>query len=95
MWERVDKELDLPVMLTEFGSDAFNVLTNQEDQKAQAEIVKGNWQEIYNKSYGKGEEGNVIGGCIFEWRDEWWKYLQVENLYIQDKHASWLSLIHI
>jgi len=89
MWERVDRELDLPVMLTEFGSDAFNVLTNQEDQKAQAEIIKGNWQEIYNKSYGKGEEGNVIGGCIFEWRDEWWKYLQVENLYVQDKHASW------
>ncbi len=89
MWERVDKELDLPVMLTEFGSDAFNALTNQEDQKAQAEIIKGNWQEIYNKSYGKGEEGNVIGGCIFEWRDEWWKYLQVENLYVHDKHASW------
>jgi hypothetical protein len=89
MWKRVDKELDLPVMMTEFGSDAFNALENREDQPGQAHIVKGNWVEIYNKSHGKGEEGNAIGGCIFEWRDEWWKYKQVENLYVQDNNASW------
>lgn len=89
MWYRVDKELGLPVMLTEFGSDAFNALENREDQPGQAHIVKGNWVEIYNKSHGMGEEGNAIGGCLFEWRDEWWKYLQVENLEVQDTHASW------
>lgn len=89
MWERVHKELDLPVMLTEFGSDAFNVLTNEEDQEAQAALIKGNWEEIYRKSYGKGEEGNAVGGCLFEWRDEWWKYLQTENLSTQETHASW------
>jgi beta-galactosidase len=89
MWSRVEKELGLPVMLTEFGSDAFNAVEYREDQPGQAEIVKGNWQEIYNKGYGKEEEGNAIGGCVFEWRDEWWKYLQTENLTIQDKHASW------
>lgn len=89
MWTRVNAELDLPVMLTEFGSDAFNVLENREDQYAQAHLIKGNWQEIYSKSYDKGEEGNAIGGCLFEWRDEWWKYKQEENLYVQDTHASW------
>jgi hypothetical protein len=89
MWYRVDKELDYPVMLTEFGSDAFNALSFEEDQAGQAHIVKGNWVEIYNKSHGKGEEGNAIGGCLFEWRDEWWKYLQVENLTVQDNNASW------
>lgn len=89
MWERVHNELDLPVMLTEFGSDAFNARESREDQLGQAEIIKGNWQEIYNKSYDKNEEGNSIGGCLFEWRDEWWKYLQVEDLDIQNDHASW------
>ncbi|MFO8145149.1 MAG: hypothetical protein R6T89_05425 [Candidatus Syntrophosphaera sp.] len=89
MWARVDKELGLPVMLTEFGSDAFNALEHREDQAGQAYIVKGNWQEIYNKSYGKGEEGNAVGGTLFEWRDEWWKYLQEEKLYEHDTHASW------
>ena len=36
-----------------------------------------------------GEEGNSIGGFVFEWRDEWWKYLQIENLDVQDNNASW------
>jgi len=89
MWERVSKELGLPVMLTEFGSDAFDVLDKEEDQTSQAKIVKSNWQEIYNKSYGNGEEGNAIGGLQFEWRDEWWKFKQNENLFIHDRHASW------
>lgn len=89
MWQRVHKQLGLPILLTEFGSDAFNALENREEQLGQAEIVKGNWQEIYNKSYAKGEEGNALGGFQFEWRDEWWKYKQNENLYIHDEHASW------
>jgi len=89
LWKRVHQELKLPIVLTEFGSDAFNVLKNEEDQKSQAELIKGNWEEIYHKSYGKGEEGNAIGGLLFEWRDEWWKYKQTENLSAQDTHASW------
>ena len=89
MWQRADKELGLAIMLTEFGSDAFNALENREDQSGQAYIVKGNWTEIYNKSYGQGEEGNAIGGCLFEWRDEWWKFKQVEILFVQDNNASW------
>ncbi|HNT52278.1 MAG TPA: hypothetical protein PKH19_02670, partial [Candidatus Syntrophosphaera sp.] len=89
MWSRAHKELGLAIMLTEFGSDAFNALENREEHAGQARIVKGNWDEIYHKSHGKGEEGNAIGGCLFEWRDEWWKYLQEENLYVQDTHASW------
>ncbi len=89
LWERVEGELGLPVVLMEFGSDAFNARTNSEDQAGQAGIIKGNWDEIYNKSYGKEEEGIALGGCLFEWRDEWWKYLQVEDLFIQNNHASW------
>ncbi len=89
LWEEVDKKLDMPVVFFEFGSDAYNARTSQEDQLAQAEILKYQWQEMYNKSWGNGEEGNAIGGYVFEWRDEWWKYLQVERLDIQDTNASW------
>jgi hypothetical protein len=42
MWQRVHKQLGLPILLTEFGSDAFNALENREEQLGQAEIVKGN-----------------------------------------------------
>jgi hypothetical protein len=89
LWKRASEELGLAIMLTEFGSDAFNALANSEEQSGQARLVKGNWDEIYRKSHGKGQEGNAIGGFQFEWRDEWWKYKQEENLYVQDTHASW------
>ncbi len=89
LWTDVEEKLDLPVVFFEFGSDAFNAKEFHEDQLAQAAILKYQWQEMYNKAYGNGEEGNSIGGFVFEWRDEWWKYLQVEDLDIHDTHASW------
>jgi len=89
LWAEVDRKLDLPVVFFEFGSDAFNARRFEEDQRSQALMLKDQWQEMYNKAYGNGEEGNSIGGFVFEWRDEWWKYLQIENLDKQDNNASW------
>ena len=91
LWARVDETLDLPVAFFEFGSDAFNAREFREDQLSQALLLKDQWQEMYNKAYGNGEEGNSIGALVFEWRDEWWKYLQIENLDIQDTNASWAN----
>ncbi len=91
LWEEVDDKLDLPVVFFEFGSDAFNAREFKEDQRAQATILRHQWLEMYSKSYGNGEEGNSIGGFVFEWRDEWWKYLQTENLDVHDNNASWAN----
>jgi hypothetical protein len=91
LWKDVDAELDKPIVFMEFGSDAFNAKHFAEDQAAQASFLKGQWQEIYNQSYGNGGYGNAIGGFIFEWRDEWWKYKQTENLDTQDRNASWAN----
>ncbi len=95
LWATVDEKLDLPVAFFEFGSDAFNAREFREDQKAQALILKDQWQEIYNKAAGNGEEGNAIGAFIFEWRDEWWKYLQIEELDIQNNNASWSNQAYL
>ncbi len=91
MWRDVKEGFDRPIVFMEFGSDAFNARDFAEDQAAQASYLRGQWQEIYNKSYGNGEEGNAIGGFVFEWRDEWWKYKQTENLDKQDRTASWAN----
>ena len=89
LWKDVDEMLDLPVLFFEFGADAFNSKDFVEDQASQASFLRGQWQEMYNKSYGNGQEGNSVGGFVFEWRDEWWKYKQTENLDVQDRNASW------
>ncbi len=95
LWRDVDEKVDLPVVFFEFGSDAFNARDFEEDQVAQATILKNQWQEMYNKAAGNGEEGNSIGGFVFEWRDEWWKYLQIERLDIQDTNASWSNQAYL
>ena len=88
-FEVVERKLGVPAMFTEFGSDAFNAVTMQEDQTSQAYYLLGQWREIYEQSAGKGRVGNAIGGLIFQWSDGWWKYKQEERLDIHDTNASW------
>jgi hypothetical protein len=89
LFKRVHDTLGKPVMYSEFGSDAFNAREMREDQAMQARYLIGQWREIYEKSAGHGQEGNAIGGCVFQWSDGWWKYKQEERLDIHDANASW------
>ena len=88
-FERVKKELDMPILFTEFGADAFNVISNKEDQEMQAFYMLENWKEIYQNAAGLGKSGNAIGGFTFQFSDGWWKYGQIKNLTIHDNNASW------
>ena len=88
-FDRVSKELNMPIMFTEFGADAFNALDNQEDQKMQAFFMVENWKEIYQNAAGLGKAGNSIGGFTFQFSDGWWKLGQTKNLDVHDNGASW------
>ena len=88
-FERVRKEYGKPLMFTEFGSDAFNALSNSEDQQAQAHYLVGNWKEIYENAAGLGKAENSIGGFTFQFSDGWWKFGQTSNLDVHDNNASW------
>ncbi len=85
------QKMGIPLLFTEFGADAFNAKTMQEDQAMQARYLIGQWQEIYEQSYGKGRVGNAIGGLTFQFSDGWWKYDQETNLDIHDANASWAN----
>ena len=89
IFERVKKEYGKPVFFAEFGSDAFNAVTSEEEQNGQAKILKGNWKEIYENAAGLGKIGNCLGGFTFQFSDGWWKYAQTKNLDIHDTNASW------
>lgn len=88
-FERIKNEYGKPILFTEFGADAFNAVQNQEDQKAQAYYMVGNWKEIYANAAGLGKAGNSIGGFTFQFSDGWWKYGQTINLDTHDNNASW------
>ncbi len=90
LFDQVKQHLgNIPVMYSEFGSDAFNAKTGQEDAQAQADIELAQWEEIYEQSYGKGRTQNAIGGFIFQWVDGWWKVGQEKNLEVHDTIATW------
>jgi hypothetical protein len=91
VFERVKKEYGKPVLFAEFGADAFNAITNQEDQTSQSYYVLNQWKEIYQNAAGVGKAQNALGGFSFQFSDGWWKYGQTANLDVHDSNASWSS----
>lgn len=89
LYDVVKAKLDKPVLLTEFGADAFNAQANEEDQYSQAYYMVGNWKEIYENAAGLGKANNAIGGFTFQFSDGWWKFGQTDNLDVHDNNASW------
>jgi hypothetical protein len=89
LFQKVKNASDKPVMLTEFGADAYNALYNAEDQQSQALYDLANWREIYENAAGLGKAGNAIGGFTFQFSDGWWKYKQTQDLDLHNINASW------
>lgn len=88
---RVRETLNIPVVFTEFGADAWNARDEREDQSTQATVVLKQWEEIYANAAGQGLAGNAIGGLTFQWSDGWWKYGQETGLDVHDINASWAN----
>ncbi len=93
MFKTVKEKLNKPLMFTEFGADAFNAITNQEDQKSQAYYMVENWKEIYENAAGLGKAENSIGGFTFQFSDGWWKFGfdKRKNADVHDNNASWAN----
>jgi len=83
---------DKPIVLTEFGADAYDAYLNKEDQNMQAFFLESQWRQIYeNLANNKEGTGNCLGGAIFEWSDEWWKHNESdpESWKIHDSESNW------
>jgi hypothetical protein len=93
LWRELKRKTDKPVLILEFGCDRFNAQAGQEDEDIQSVFLKSQWQEIKANQAGGNGEGNCIGGCVFEWNDEWWKHDEnlVSSWYVHNTEASWSS----
>lgn len=73
-WKRLKRNFGKPAVMIEFGCDRYNAFTQEEAEDYQALFIKTQWMEIEKNRAGQSGEGNSLGGFIFEWNDEWWKY---------------------
>ncbi len=65
-------KFDRPVLVTEFGCDAYSEGQGI-DEEGQLSYHIGNWHDLMLNKAGGPRLGNVIGGIVFEYLDEWWK----------------------
>lgn len=66
---------DRPILVSEFGCDSYDAFREKEDEQVQADYLLAQWRDLYSNTVCSGnEKGNVLGGIIFEWSDEWWKH---------------------
>ncbi len=72
LWLQVKSVIDRPILITEYGCDAYWTGRGP-DEQAQADYLQNSWKDIEYNSAGEPGEGNSIGGIVFEWLDEWWK----------------------
>ena len=83
---------DKPLIISEFGADAFDAYLSKEDQNMQAYFLESQWRQIYgNTANTEGGVGNCVGGIMFEWTDEWWKHDEYnpEGWKIHDTKSNW------
>jgi hypothetical protein len=59
-----------PVLVAEFGVDAYDNATGLEDVETQARVLAEAWSGIQD-AHDAGVP--VLGGCVHEWSDQWWK----------------------
>ncbi len=82
---------DKPFFVMEFGADSFDSLHREENQDIQAEYIADLWREIERNLAASTGRGNVVGGIVFEWTDEWWKSdpYDPKAWYRHDQRGDW------
>ena len=72
LWGKVEQELGKPVLITEYGCDAYNTNKNTSNEAYQMKYHKGAWKNIVDNSCLGNGKGNSLGGVIYCWLDKWW-----------------------
>lgn len=92
LFNSIRNSFDKPILLSEFGCDSYDAYQDKENQDAQSEFLLSQWQDLYkNTVFSKNKGANVLGGCLFEWNDEWWKHNEgyTDDWRVHNKEAGW------
>ncbi len=72
LWLNAKRLFDRPVLILEYGCDAYHE-GQGENQDEQLAYLEGSIRDIVLNQAGGPGAGNALGGCIFQYADEWWK----------------------
>ncbi len=87
----VKERFDKPFMVTEYGLSAIAEGYSKEEADAyQGMYLANNWDDLESNMAGRGV-GNVLGGVLFEFMDEWWKANSDLPLSVQKEKAEWYA----
>lgn len=73
LFESLASSTTKPLLVTEFGKDAYLDSSGAESQSMQAAHLNAQWQEISARLSATNASNPLAGGVVFEWSDEWWK----------------------
>ncbi len=91
LFEDVREALDKPVLITEYGTSAYGEgYTTAQAEAYQAMYLANNWEDLEAHMAGHGV-GNVLGGVLFEFMDEWWKANADLPEKIQKARSEWYA----
>lgn len=68
-WQKCSSK---PLYLGEYGAPAWNKNIDSYDPDAQATAINALTSEILDNLSANNPHHVLIGGCVFEWCDEWW-----------------------
>jgi hypothetical protein len=94
LFQSLKRIYDKPILLAEFGADAYDAYLKKEDQNMQSFFLEAQWKQIYANLWNtKKGEGNCLGGTSFEWTDEWWKHNESDpqGWSIHDTEGGWFN----
>ncbi len=105
LWRDAKSKFDRPVLITEYGHDAYHDGVG-EVERTQQQYHQGCIRDIIFNQAGGRFQGNAIGGVIFEFLDEWWKDTAGDPDVMQSKrsqvimpfsdgysHEEWLGIV--
>jgi hypothetical protein len=90
-WKRLKRNFGKPAVMIEFGCDRYNAHKQEEAEDYQALFLKTLWDQIEKNAANGSGQGNSLGGFVFEWNDEWWKYNEQHpgDWDVQNVEGSW------
>ncbi len=91
MFMSVRDLLDKPILITEYGASAYaDGYTQKEAEDFHAMYLANNWEDLDANMAGRGI-GNVLGGVLFEYMDEWWKANSDLPERVQKEKPEWYA----